>query len=177
MLNGCRNKNIPYLCVNPINGFSDVLENAVVTHEEVPKLNTLRTFYILIGVTKKVHETGNHVYLWEVKQSIHDIYARFVQVDELVGVQLVHFRPVGEEQKLKFSLHVMVIIMCLCLFHIQQFQDLLTAPKLIHKIIENTFTFQKNAFNTTSKVINNDNQIHLHTHKLQISNSNNMTNL
>lgn len=93
-------KNIPYLCVNPINGCSDVLENAVVTHEEVPKLNTLRTFYILIGVTKKVHETGNHVYLWEVKQSIHDIYARFVQVDELVGVQLVHFRPVGEEQKL-----------------------------------------------------------------------------
>lgn len=99
MLNDCRNKHIPYLCVNPINSLSDVLENAVVTHEEVPKLNTLRTFYILTGVTKKVHETRNHVYLWEVKQSIHDIYARFVQLDELVGVQLRHFRPVGKQEK------------------------------------------------------------------------------
>lgn len=93
---------MPYLCMNPINGCSDVLENAVVTHEEIPKLNTLSTFYILIGVTKKVHETGNHVYLWEVKQSIHDIYAIFVQADELVGVQLIHFRPVGRNKNSNF---------------------------------------------------------------------------
>lgn len=104
MQNLCRSKHVPYLGVNPINSCSDVLENAVVTHEEVPKLNTLRTFYILIGVTKKVHETRNHVYLWEVKQSIHDINARFVQLDELVGVQLRHFRPVGKQERTQLSI-------------------------------------------------------------------------
>lgn len=76
--------------VHPINRASDVLKDRFEWHEQLSALHSRLLAVILRMIGEKVHEASVHISFGKVEESVEHVHARLIQLEELVGVDLIN---------------------------------------------------------------------------------------
>lgn len=82
--------------VNVVHGTAHVLVDRSERHEQIASPDTGLLASVLRCIGKEIYETGKQIGFGQIEQSVQNVYARLVQLQEFIRIHFVHLRTAEE---------------------------------------------------------------------------------